>query len=259
MAAYPPLAVPVQGKVRGLVAVFGRLCTILHAHSGTAMVGKLLLVTGMVVFRVYLSDRMAHITGPCHDMCVRACGMLGLPACSSERTIACPCRAVLSPPRLMSQPTHHAGNNLRALLAQDLPLFLSLQVQSLTQSAVQAVVAPSLVYVARSLALDWRRVLSQHLFANYLGSKAFYKVGNLYHLVEDGDQRLTEDLSLLSTEMANIFPDIVKPLADISWFTYQVRLDCDCGHGSVLVDDTLLRCRRCRAELNTSGDCVGGH
>eukprot|EP00041_Stephanoeca_diplocostata_P038068 m.1473233 g.1473233 ORF g.1473233 m.1473233 type:complete len:1281 (-) comp25152_c1_seq8:3346-7188(-) len=174
-AAYPPLAVPVKGTVRGLASVFGRLCSILHAHSGTAMVGKLLLVTGMVVFRVYLSDRMAHIT----------------------------------------------GNNLRALLAQDLPLFLSLQVQSLMQSAVQAIVAPSLVYVARSLALDWRRVLSQHLFANYLGDKAFYKVGNLYHLVEDGDQRLTEDLSLLSTEMANIFPDIVKPLADISWFTYQ--------------------------------------
>ena len=34
--------------------------------------------------------------------------------------------------------------------------------------------------------------------------------------------RLTEDLDKLSTELANIFPDIVKPLVDISFFTYQV-------------------------------------
>jgi hypothetical protein len=40
-------------------------------------------------------------------------------------------------------------------------------------------------------------------------------------VVQDTDQRLTEDLDKLATEVANIFPDIVKPVADILWFTYQ--------------------------------------
>jgi ABC-type uncharacterized transport system fused permease/ATPase subunit len=47
------------------------------------------------------------------------------------------------------------------------------------------------------------------------------QVSHLYHLVEDVDQRLTDDLDKLCSEMAKIFPDIIKPLTDIVWFTYQ--------------------------------------
>lgn len=46
-------------------------------------------------------------------------------------------------------------------------------------------------------------------------------MSHLYHLVEDADQRLTDDLDMLCTELSKIFPDIVKPLADIAWFTAQ--------------------------------------
>ena len=65
------------------------------------------------------------------------------------------------------------------------------------------------------------RASAKHIFKLYFANKAYYKLGNLYHLVEDADHRLTEDLDKLSTELANVFPDIVKPLVDISFFTYQ--------------------------------------
>lgn len=43
--------------------VFQRLAQLLREASPPGMWTKLLGVAGLVVFRVYLSDRMAHITG----------------------------------------------------------------------------------------------------------------------------------------------------------------------------------------------------
>ena len=44
----------------------------------------------------------------------------------------------------------------------------------------------------------------------------------MHNLVGDADQRLTEDLDMLCNEIANTFPDVIKPIADISWFSFQV-------------------------------------
>eukprot|EP00040_Diaphanoeca_grandis_P001018 m.17269 g.17269 ORF g.17269 m.17269 type:complete len:1248 (-) comp11415_c0_seq1:76-3819(-) len=119
---------------------------------------------------------------------------------------------------------HNNGNLIKSVLNSDWDGFVSIIGAGVWQSAMQAVLAPSLLYVARSLALDWRETISRHLFQKYFRNKAYYKISNLYHLVEDSDYRLTQDLDKLSTELARIFPDIVKPFADITWFTYQALL-----------------------------------
>ena len=43
--------------------------------------------------------------------------------------------------------------------------------------------------MAKTLALDWREAIGKHIFELYFADKAYYKLGNLYHLVEDADHR----------------------------------------------------------------------
>ena len=122
---------------------------------------------------------------------------------------------------LTDQTAHLNGKALGAMLQQDKGLFMNLIRESLMQCVVQAALAPGLRYMARVLALQWRERLSKHMFGLYFNAKAYYKVNSVYHAVEDSDQRLTEDLDKLTTELANTFPDIIKPSADIIFFTFQ--------------------------------------
>jgi hypothetical protein len=61
--AYRPIEAPVQPPPNDLLGIFQKLARLLRDASPTGMWPKLLGVAGLVVFRVYLSDRMAHITG----------------------------------------------------------------------------------------------------------------------------------------------------------------------------------------------------
>ena len=122
---------------------------------------------------------------------------------------------------LTDQTAHLNGMALGAMLQQDAGLFARLIKDSLLQCVVQAALAPGLRYMARLLALQWRERLSKHMFDLYFRAKAYYKVNSVYHAIDDSDQRLTEDLDKLTTELANTFPDIIKPSADIIFFTYQ--------------------------------------
>eukprot|EP00039_Didymoeca_costata_P001964 m.56591 g.56591 ORF g.56591 m.56591 type:complete len:1243 (+) comp11047_c0_seq2:42-3770(+) len=119
---------------------------------------------------------------------------------------------------------HINGHVLGSLLKRDVSKFGSLIKESLWQSVASAVLAPSLLYTARLLALKWRERLSAHMYSLYFKGKAYYQVSSVFHATSDSDQRITEDLNKLASELANVFPDVIKPIADVAWFTYQAYL-----------------------------------
>jgi ABC-type uncharacterized transport system fused permease/ATPase subunit len=57
-----------------------------------------------------------------------------------------------------------------------------------------------------------------------LQHKAFYKLMHVHRGIDVPDQRLTQDLEKLCLELANTFPEMVKPVADILWFRYVCQL-----------------------------------
>jgi ABC-type uncharacterized transport system fused permease/ATPase subunit len=65
---------------------------------------------------------------------------------------------------------------------------------SLLQCFASAIIAPSLHYIARQIALSWRKRLSDHLYALYFKNNAFYKVIHVYKGVGHPDQRIMDDL-----------------------------------------------------------------
>jgi len=113
------------------------------------------------------------------------------------------------------------GRSVDLVLRQDLKGFIKLISVSILQSAASAVLAPSLRHIAESLALDWRTRLTRAAAANYLSGKVFYTVAELAGM-RDIDQRGTRDVERLATDLASLIPTLVKPVVDVTWFSWQL-------------------------------------
>jgi ABC-type uncharacterized transport system fused permease/ATPase subunit len=116
------------------------------------------------------------------------------------------------------------GTTVKYVLEQDKAAFVRLIGVSVLQSAASSFVAPSLRHLTARLALGWRIRLTQHLLKNYLRKNAYYKVFNMSSIKIDADQRLTQDLDKLTTDLSSLVTGLVKPSVDILWFTWRMKL-----------------------------------
>ncbi|XP_051143944.1 ABC transporter D family member 1-like [Andrographis paniculata] len=116
------------------------------------------------------------------------------------------------------------GTTVKYVLEQDKASFVRLIGISVLQSAASSFVAPSLRHLTGLLALGWRIRLSKHLLKNYLRKNAYYKVFQMSRVNVDADQRLTQDLEKLTTDLSGLVTGMVKPIVDILWFTWRMKL-----------------------------------
>uniref|UniRef100_A0A0V0IZK6 Putative ABC transporter D family member 1-like n=1 Tax=Solanum chacoense TaxID=4108 RepID=A0A0V0IZK6_SOLCH len=116
------------------------------------------------------------------------------------------------------------GTTVKFVLEQDKAAFLRLIFISVLQSAASSFIAPSLRHLTQTLALGWRIRLTKHLLKNYLRNNAYYKVFNMSGVKLDADQRLTQDLEKLTTDLSSLVTGMVKPTVDILWFTWRMKL-----------------------------------
>ncbi|KAG2615837.1 hypothetical protein PVAP13_3NG049812 [Panicum virgatum] len=120
------------------------------------------------------------------------------------------------------------GTTVKFVLEQDKAAFIRLIGVSILQSAANSFVAPSLRTLTAKLALGWRIRMTNHLLRYYLKRNAFYKVYpqvfNMSGKSIDADQRLTLDVDKLTTDLAGLVTGMVKPLVDILWFTWRMKL-----------------------------------
>ncbi|MCO5604122.1 hypothetical protein L7F22_058282 [Adiantum nelumboides] len=116
------------------------------------------------------------------------------------------------------------GTSVKFVLEQDKAAFVRLTGVSVLQSAASAVVAPSLRYLTALLALGWRRRMTDHLSSLYFSNNAFYKVFHLSETRIDADQRITQDVEKLGGDFSGLVTGMVKPLVDILWFTWRMKM-----------------------------------
>lgn len=115
------------------------------------------------------------------------------------------------------------GTTVKYVLEQDKAAFVRLIGVSVLQSAASSFVAPSLRHLTARLALGWRIRLTAHLLKNYLRNNAYYKVFHMSGVSIDADQRITQDLEKLSTDLSGLVTGMVKPTVDILWFTWRMK------------------------------------
>lgn len=116
------------------------------------------------------------------------------------------------------------GTTVKYVLEQDKAAFVRLIGVSVLQSAASSFVAPSLRHLTARLALGWRIRLTSHLLKNYLRKNAYYKVFHMSGVSVDADQRITQDLEKLSTDLSGLVTGMVKPSVDILWFTWRMKM-----------------------------------
>ncbi|KAL8034186.1 hypothetical protein ABFX02_12G011400 [Erythranthe guttata] len=116
------------------------------------------------------------------------------------------------------------GTTVKYVLEQDKAAFVKLIGISVLQSAASSFVAPSLRHLTALLALGWRIRLTKHLLRNYLRNNAYYKVIHMSRENVDADQRLTQDLEKLTTDLSGLVTGMVKPTVDILWFTWRMKM-----------------------------------
>ncbi|KAG5245171.1 ABC transporter family member [Salix suchowensis] len=116
------------------------------------------------------------------------------------------------------------GTTVKFVLEQDKASFVRLIGVSVLQSAASSFIAPSLRHLTARLALGWRIRLTQHLLKNYLRNNTFYKVFHMSSKKIDADQRITNDLEKLTMDLSGLVTGMVKPLVDILWFTWRMKL-----------------------------------
>lgn len=116
------------------------------------------------------------------------------------------------------------GTTVKYVLEQDKVAFIRLIGVSVLQSVASSFVAPSLRNLTSMLALGWRIRLTKHLLKNYLRKNAYYKVLHMSRINMDADQRLTQDLDKLTTDLSSLVTGMVKPTVDILWFTWRMKL-----------------------------------
>ncbi|CAI9295462.1 unnamed protein product [Lactuca saligna] len=116
------------------------------------------------------------------------------------------------------------GTTVKYVLEQDKAAFVRLIGVSVLQSAASSFVAPSLRHLTARLALGWRIRLTAHLLKNYLRKNAYYKVFHMSGVSIDADQRITQDLEKLSTDLSGLVTGMVKPSVDILWFTWRMKM-----------------------------------
>ncbi|KAI5008934.1 hypothetical protein ZWY2020_009982 [Hordeum vulgare] len=132
------------------------------------------------------------------------------------------------------------GTTVKLVLEQDKVAFVRLVGVSVLQSAANSFVAPSLRTLTSILALGWRIRLTNHLLQYYLRRNAFYKVLNMSGKSINADQRLTLDVDKLTTDLAGLVTGMVKPLVDILWFTWRMKLLSGRRGVGILYDYMLL-------------------
>ncbi|KAL5228706.1 hypothetical protein ABZP36_016971 [Zizania latifolia] len=116
------------------------------------------------------------------------------------------------------------GTSVKYVLEQDKAAFLRLIGISVLQSAANSIVSPSLRNLTSKIALGWRIRLTNHLLQYYLKRNAFYKVFNMSGVNIDADQRMTHDVEKLTNDLAGLVTGMVKPLVDILWFTWRMKI-----------------------------------
>eukprot|EP01126_Amoeba_proteus_P025979 TRINITY_DN2579_c0_g1_i1.p1 TRINITY_DN2579_c0_g1~~TRINITY_DN2579_c0_g1_i1.p1 ORF type:complete len:728 (+),score=116.45 TRINITY_DN2579_c0_g1_i1:75-2186(+) len=81
----------------------------------------------------------------------------------------------------------------------------------------------ALKYYTGLVALHTRKRLSEHVHVKYLDGVNFYKASNLgINKIVNADQRVTADIEKFSSEIADLYTSLFKPLLDVLLFTYKL-------------------------------------
>ncbi len=65
--------------------------------------------------------------------------------------------------------------------------------------------SPLLLYLTRTLSIEWRKRLTEHMFGLYFKAQGYYATNSLFSDINQSDQRLAEDLQRVRILQTSFF------------------------------------------------------
>lgn len=115
-----------------------------------------------------------------------------------------------------------SGDLSKTLIELDFEGFIMNLGHSSLLSFASALLAPSLKYLINKLSLEWRISLTQYIHKKYLRSMMYYKTAYLNTDIGNPDQCITQDVEQFCEGICGLYANLVKPIADILLYTYQL-------------------------------------
>eukprot|EP01012_Entosiphon_sulcatum_P066473 TRINITY_DN95737_c0_g1_i1.p1 TRINITY_DN95737_c0_g1~~TRINITY_DN95737_c0_g1_i1.p1 ORF type:complete len:698 (+),score=116.21 TRINITY_DN95737_c0_g1_i1:47-2140(+) len=121
--------------------------------------------------------------------------------------------------------TYLAGLNGQNLAARNWPGLLRGMLEFFIMGFPAAIINSSRKYVLAMLSLCMRIRLSQYVLGEYLKGVNFYKAASLggENQLDTPDQRVTADIDTFTSEIGELYCEILKPLVDVVVFTRKLR------------------------------------
>ena len=119
---------------------------------------------------------------------------------------------------LSNRLAHINGHSVRLLMRGEAGAFSRLVATALGLGFAQAVLLPGLDALEQSLALIWRRHLTKQITAKLLLDKNYFRIACLERRGLQAEQVIVEDVEKLTSSIAELWTEAVKPLVDFVWF-----------------------------------------
>jgi len=111
------------------------------------------------------------------------------------------------------------GGIVKAIIKSDWTMFLK-KLGGMAMCAVPASFINSyLDYLNKSLAINFRKNITNYFHNKYLDGMTFYQLTNIDSRIPNPDQRLTQDIDKWAHSLSNLYSNVSKPILDIVLFS----------------------------------------
>jgi ATP-binding cassette subfamily D (ALD) protein 3 len=110
------------------------------------------------------------------------------------------------------------GNIVQQVVKYDFPNFLGELGKLGMLSFPASVVNAGLEFMAKKIALKFRRNITRHFHSLYIKDLIYYQLTNIDSRIDNPDQRLTNDIDKWSTALSNLYINFTKPTFDLILF-----------------------------------------
>jgi ATP-binding cassette subfamily D (ALD) long-chain fatty acid import protein len=114
------------------------------------------------------------------------------------------------------------GELLRALLDKNLPDFQSYLGQNVALFGLSSILNPLLDWLKETLAIRWRKRITQKIHDQYYSEMTYYRVSFLDSRIKSADQCITGDVENFCKNGVEMYIKVIRPIIDVIYFTYQL-------------------------------------
>eukprot|EP01018_Ginkgo_biloba_P022593 Gb_29022 [translate_table: standard] len=114
------------------------------------------------------------------------------------------------------------GLLFRAAFLRRVPLFMRLITENLLLCLLQSVFLSTTKYLTGSLSLHFRKILTDHIHADYFQNMSYYKMSHVDGRISNPEQRIASDIPRFCSELSDLIQEDLTAVTDAVLYTWRL-------------------------------------